>query len=97
MGTTAAHGSLTDARTSSDSIQEIGCKISAYDDGDIFVTCRAVAADGRVKTCFLAKPTLQKLLVISGINASSVLHFEHYDKESNTCDVIQIDNGSGYL
>ncbi len=92
----SAYGTVSAARYSSDSSQEIGCY-----EGPNTVGCYASDASGNYLSCVNAYynpdgvPTYLPT-VISGINAASYIYFV-VDPNTGECGIVQIDNGSEYI
>jgi hypothetical protein len=84
-----AQGSLSSARTSSDTLQFISCEL--YANGNI--SCRARDAAGNLRSCHTTDAAYAK--VVTMINDSSFVFFQWDD--AGNCTNLLVRNGSNYL
>jgi hypothetical protein len=89
-----ATGSLKSARTSSDSVQHIGCWTDTDVTGFKSITCLAVDASGNQFSCTSERP--QHVDVVESIGPASDITFTNFPFGTD-CDIVRVSNDSSNL
>jgi hypothetical protein len=88
-GNVYVSGSLSAARYSGDTVQEIGCQLAQDGSG----SCFGKMANGNWASCFFSGLSTTGQTAVAGINATSYLTFS-YPSASGICTSINVENVS---
>jgi hypothetical protein len=84
----SASGGIGSARNSTDTVQQIGCRLTGYNFGAVELYCYAVDASGRHLSCGAANATQDMRDAVQSITDSSIIGFQV--NSDNTCASIAV-------